>query len=70
MHRVDAPSKPDEIPRPLEPLETPADCYRGVDLAPSTLESLVTWDVSGHAQRERDRLSSAYRRPETVQGSY
>ena len=31
--------------------------YRGVELAPHTLESLVTWDVSGHAQRERDRMT-------------
>jgi hypothetical protein len=33
------------------------DCYEGVDLAPRTLDSLVTWDVSGHARREQDRLS-------------
>jgi hypothetical protein len=44
--------------------------YRGVDLAPSTLDTLVTWDVSNHAQRERDRLSSAARAPEAVKGGY
>ena len=44
--------------------------YRGVELAPHTLESLVTWDVSGHAQRERDRMTPAYRTPKVVQGGY
>jgi hypothetical protein len=60
MNKADALSKSNETsPRP----ETQAECYEGVDLAPSTLESLVTWDVSAHARREQDRLSSAYRTP-------
>jgi hypothetical protein len=46
------------------------DCYQGVELAPCTLESLVTWDVSLHAQREKDRMSSAYRNPRAVHGGY
>jgi hypothetical protein len=35
--------------------------YEGVELAPNTLESLVTWDICGHARREQDRLSVACR---------
>jgi hypothetical protein len=42
--------------------------YRGVELAPSTLESLVTWDICGHARREQDRLSSsAYRARDAIE---
>ena len=44
--------------------------YRGVELGPHTLESLVTWDVSGHAQRERERMTPAYRAPKVVHGVY
>jgi hypothetical protein len=44
--------------------------YRGVDLAPTTLDTLVTWDVSNHAQRERERLSFAARAPDAVKGGY
>ena len=46
------------------------DYYRGVELAPSTIESLVTWDVSGHARLEQGRLNSAYRRRDTIHGGY
>ena len=45
------------------PRETASDCYLGVDLAPRTVESLVTWDVSGLAQCEQVRLNAAYRMP-------
>ena len=45
----------------LEPDETATDYHRGVELAPSVPESLVTWDVSGHAQCEKDRMNSACR---------
>ncbi len=48
----------------------PAECYRRVDLAPSTHDTLVTWDVSVHARREQDRLSSAWRVPGSIQGGY
>jgi hypothetical protein len=44
----------------------PAECYRRVDLTPSTLETLLTWDVSVHAQREQDRLTSAWRLAGTI----
>lgn len=67
MNKADALSKSRETSRRPEPV---ADCYEGVDLAPRTLESLVTWDVSGHARREQDRLSSAYRTPKEAQGDY
>lgn len=50
--------------------EATTDCYQGVELAPITLESLVTWDVSGHAQRERDRLNAVSRIPRVVEGGY
>lgn len=50
--------------------EIPEECYRGLDLAPSTLESLVTWDVSGHARREQERLSLAHRTSRATRGGY
>lgn len=37
----------------------PWDGYEGVDLTPTTLDSLVTWDVSGHARRDQERIRSA-----------
>lgn len=43
------------------------DLYQGVDLAPNTLESLVTWDVSGHARREQDRLRPGSRPSKATQ---
>jgi hypothetical protein len=61
MHRFDVPLEAGKAPRELDPEEITSDCYQGVELAPCTLESLVTWDVSGHAQRERDRLNAAQR---------
>jgi hypothetical protein len=42
----------------------------GVDLAPHTLDSLGTWDVSGHARREQDRLSSVHRFFGKTRGGY
>ena len=65
MHsRADELRKPSETKRKRQPDE-PAldDPYRGIELAPTTLDSLVTWDVSGHARREQDRLHSAHRIP-------
>jgi hypothetical protein len=58
MPTADAALKIQETSQRLGAEQVAADHYRGVDLAPSTLESLVTWDVSGHAQRERDRLNA------------
>ena len=50
-----------ERERRFRPEEMPVEYYGvGVELAPKTIESLATWDVSGHAQCEKDRLSSAY----------
>lgn len=59
-----------EIPRRLEPEENPMERYRGVELAPRTLESLVTWDVCGYAQREQDRLNTAKRISRQFKGGY
>lgn len=59
MNRRDA-LKLYERARPFRPEEMPVEYY-GVALAPKTLESLVTWDVSGHAQCEKERLSFACR---------
>jgi hypothetical protein len=70
MRTADAFSKSGEIPRRLGSQEVTKDVYEGVDLAPRTLESLVTWDVSGHARREQDRMSSAYRAGEKTRGTY
>jgi hypothetical protein len=67
MDHADASPKPDQTPRPREPREPrePSEistaCYRGVELAPTTLESLVTWDVSVRARREQDRLNPSSR---------
>lgn len=52
------------------PEEITMNCYQGINLAPNTLESLVTWDVSGHAQREQDHLNAAYRVPKAMRGGY
>lgn len=56
MDRADALSKFDRTLRRLPSKERAMDYYQGVELAPMTLDSLVTWDVSVHAQREKDRL--------------
>jgi hypothetical protein len=55
--------------RRFGPEEMPIEYY-GLELGPKTLESLVTWDVSGHAQCEKDRLSSAYRSKRVTRGGY
>jgi hypothetical protein len=70
MDKSDARSESVEIPPRLRPLDIPKDVYEGIDLAPSTLDSLVTWDVSAHARREQDRMSSAYRPAEKTRGGY
>jgi hypothetical protein len=68
MNRPDPVSSADEPVRPPSPEEVTTDCYHGVNLAPSTLESLVTWDVSVHARREQDRLLRHYPAPQTKGG--
>ena len=60
-----------ERERRFRPEEMPVEYYGvGVELSPKTVESLVTWDVSGHAQCEKDRLSSAYRSRTRTRGGY
>lgn len=67
MNKTHAVSKYDEksgekerfVAHELAPDDVSPHPYEGVDLAPVTLESLVTWDVSGHARRDQERLSSA-----------
>ena len=70
MDRARTPSKPHETSRRLGPEEIAMANYQGVELAPHTLESIVTWDVCGHAQRERDRMTPACRSSKVVQGGY
>lgn len=70
MDKLDARFDSVETPPRLRPQHIPKDVYEGIDLAPSTLDSLVTWDVSGHARREQDRMSSAYRAAEKTHGGY
>jgi hypothetical protein len=70
MNSTHAFSEVDEFSRRLKRKDIAIDHYQGVVLAPTTLESLVTWDVSAHAQRELDRLSSAYRNQGAKQGGY
>lgn len=55
--------------RRFGPEEMPLEYY-GVELAPKTVEGLVTWDISGRAQCEKDRLSSIYRVRKTTRGGY
>jgi hypothetical protein len=62
MNRPDVSSSPEPRVRPSEIQEVPLEWYDGVDLAPKTLDSLVTWDVSAHARREQDRLASTAHR--------
>ena len=70
MDRAPAPPKQRETSRRPGPEEIAMANYRGVEIAPHTLESLVTWDVCGHAQRERDRMTPACRTSKAVQGGY
>ena len=71
MDPVDPVLKPVETARRPASAEITVDCYQGVDLAPTTLESLATWDVSGYARREQDRLRSTYRTAKaTLGGGY
>jgi hypothetical protein len=48
-------------PRRLGHRELVDDHYEGVDIAPQTQDSLITWDVSGRARREQDRWRSVDR---------
>jgi hypothetical protein len=72
MFRVDTFSKSDETSRRLAAEDAAPNPYLGVELAPMTVESLVTWDVSGHAQCEKNRLNSLWRsrRAGTMRGGY
>ena len=60
MYRTNAGAETDETVRRLGFQELELEYRRGVELAPKTLESLVTWDVSGHAQCEKDRMNGFY----------
>ncbi len=57
-------------PTRFEPDDVAADYHRGVELAPNVPESLVTWDVSGHAQCEKERMNSAWRTRTAVHHGY
>jgi len=65
----------------LEPAEKsrrfePADIAMAMEyrqrfeLASRTRERLVTWDVAGHAQCEKDRMYSVYRLRGSMYGGY
>jgi hypothetical protein len=56
-------------PEEMRPEEMPIEYY-GLELRPKTVESLVTWDVSGHAQCEKDRLNTVYRSRPVTRGGY
>ena len=70
MDGANANSKFRERPRRFGHREILNDCYDGVDLAPNTLDSLVTWDVSGHARREQERWRSVHRGFDRTRGGY
>ena len=53
----------------FRPEEMPIEYY-GIELSPKTVESLVTWDVSGHAQCEKERLSSICRTKRSTRSGY
>jgi hypothetical protein len=59
MHEADKSLEPEQTSRQRGRAAPAADHYHGIELAPKTLESLVTWDISLHAQQEKDRLNSA-----------
>ena len=67
MEKTDALQESRAAARSLQAGEVPVDCYHGVDLAPCTLEVLVTWDVSVHARREQERMAHP---PGPTPGSY
>jgi hypothetical protein len=71
MYRADTFPRPDQTERRRAPEDAALD-YQGIELAPTTLDSLVTWDVSGHAQCEKNRLNSLGRgrRLGASQGGY
>jgi len=64
--------EPDEASRRLDPkdIAMAMEYAQGFELASKTLESLVTWDVSGHAQCEKDRMYSVYRVRGSMYGGY
>jgi hypothetical protein len=70
MYRADTFSISDGVFRPFGPEATAPDYHQRVELAPMTLESLVTWDVSGHAQCEKDRLYSVCRGRRAMRAGY
>ena len=61
-----------KVSRRLEPEDIALElqCTQGLELAPRTIESLVTWDVLGHAQCEKDRMSASYRVRGVMQAGY
>jgi hypothetical protein len=61
MNWVDALLGRDETQSRIAREETALGYPLGLELAPTTLASLVTWDVSGHAQCEKDRMINAWR---------
>ncbi|HUQ53070.1 MAG TPA: hypothetical protein VM692_12670 [Gammaproteobacteria bacterium] len=70
MNKADSFVRPDETSPRLDGDEITTECYEGVNLAPSTVASLVTWDVSGLARHEQERLLAASRAPKDIQGGY
>lgn len=70
MDRAEAAWKPAQGTRRSGLEDVTTAHYLGIELAPKTLDSLVTWDVSGYAQREQDRLALAYRHARKEQGGY
>lgn len=70
MNASDAFPKFPQRPRRHGHRDIVEECYDGVDLSPKTLDSLVTWDVSGHARREQDRWRSVHRMTDRTRGGY
>ena len=59
MNKPHAFPEADEPSGRFAPNESSLDAYEGVDLKPTTPDSLVTWDVSRHARRDQERIRSA-----------
>lgn len=70
MDKAEAAWKPGQGTRRSRLEDITTAHYLGIELAPKTLESLVTWDVSSYARREQDRLALALRHARKEQGGY
>lgn len=70
MKRTVTESRAEEIARRFGSDAVMFDSYNGAQLAPLTVESISTWDVSVHARREQARLGAAGARLDSMRARY